>query len=120
MLADRYLMGHFEHHFNGFVANKIPLIKKLKLRSLATFRFAYGGISSHNRAINKSNIQYNTPDSEVYYEYGFGFENIGYGNVRFFRIDMIWRSPLLASFKQNPYSGQLPDFGIRLGVKPGL
>ena len=120
MITDRYLMGHFEHHFNGFILNKIPLMKKFKLRSLATFRFAYGDISAQNIAINASNIQYNTPADALYYEYGFGFENIGYGNMRFFRVDMIWRSPLSSSFKQNPYSSQLPDFGIRLGVKPGL
>ena len=120
MVADSYLMGHFEHHFNGFVSNKIPLIKKFKLRTLATFRFAYGSTSDQNRNTNQSNIQYNSPDSGLYYEYGFGFENIGYGNVRFFRVDFIWRSPLASSFKLNPYSSQLPDFGIRVGAKPGL
>ena len=120
MVADSYLMGHFEHHFNGFISNKVPLIKKFKLRTLATFRFAYGSTSAQNRNINQSNIQYNSPDSGLYYEYGFGFENIGYGNVRFFRVDFIWRSPLASSFKLNPYSSQLPDFGIRVGAKPSL
>jgi len=43
----------------------------------------------------------------LYYEYGFGFENIGYGNVRFFRVDFIWRSPLASSFKLNPYSSHV-------------
>jgi hypothetical protein len=40
--------------------------------------------------------------------------------VRFFRVDFIWRSPLASSFKLNPYSSQLPDFGIRVGAKPSL
>ena len=120
MVADAYLMGHFEHHFNGFVSNKIPLVKKLKLRTLATFRFAYGSTTSENIAANRSNINYNSPDNDVYYEYGLGFENIGYGNIRFFRVDFIWRSPLSDSFKYNPYSSELPDFGIRIGAKPSL
>jgi len=120
MVADAYLMGHFEHHFNGFVSNKIPLVKKLKLRTLATFRFAYGSTTSENIAANRSNINYNSPDNDIYYEYGVGFENIGYGNIRFFRVDFIWRSPLSDSFKYNPYSSELPDFGIRIGAKPSL
>ncbi|MBA22178.1 MAG: hypothetical protein CMP52_02390 [Flavobacteriales bacterium] len=120
MVADTYLMGHFEHHFNGFVSNKIPLVKKLKLRTLATFRFAYGSTTSENIAANRSNINYNSPDNDIYYEYGVGFENIGYGNIRFFRVDFIWRSPLSDSFKYNPYSSELPDFGIRIGAKPSL
>ena len=95
-------------------------MKKLKLRTLATFRFAYGSTTSENIAANRSNINYNSPDNDVYYEYGLGFENIGYGNIRFFRVDFIWRSPLSDSFKYNPYSSELPDFGIRIGAKPSL
>ena len=120
LVTDSYIMGHFEHHFNGFITNKTPFIKNLNFRALATFRFAYGSISSQNNEINRSNIQYNSPDGSVYYEYGVGFENIGYGNLRFFRIDLIWRSPLSASFKLNPYSSELPNFGIRIGAKPSL
>lgn len=120
MVTDSYIMGHFEHHFNGFITNKTPLIKKLNFRALATFRFAYGSVSSQNIEINRSNLQYNSPNDGLYYEYGVGFENIGYGNLRFFRIDLIWRSPLSASFKLNPYSSELPNFGIRIGAKPSL
>ena len=31
----RYYQGHFIHHFNGFIVNKIPLFKKLRLREIA-------------------------------------------------------------------------------------
>ena len=120
MVTDRYIMGHFEHHFNGFITNKMPLIKKLNFRTLATFRFAYGSVTAQNTEANRSNLQYNSPDTGVYYEYGVGFENIGYGNVRFFRVDFIWRSPQSATIKINPYSSELPNFGIRIGAKPSL
>jgi hypothetical protein len=33
--ADKYFEGHFEHDFSGFITNKIPLIRKLKLREIA-------------------------------------------------------------------------------------
>lgn len=116
-VTDTYLAGHFEHHFNGFILNRIPLVKKLKLRSLLTFRAAYGTISQKNIDINLSNINYNAPN-KVYYEYGVGIENIGYGNLRFLRLDAIWRS------NYTPPAGSIvaptPKFAIRIGIKPGL
>lgn len=116
-VTDTYLATHFEHHFNGFILNRIPLLKKLKLRSLFTFRAAYGTISKENNNINLSNVNYNAPN-KVYYEYGVGLENIGYGNLRFLRIDAIWRS------NYTPPAGSIvtptPKFAIRIGIRPGL
>lgn len=110
-VADTYVEGHFEHHFNGFLMNKIPIIKKLNWRSLVTFRGVYGTISNGSKEINQSSILYVAP-TKLYYEYGFGFENIGYGNVRPFRLDFIWRSDF-----QNFNGSVNPKFGIRIGLK---
>ena len=110
-VVDQFLVGHFEHHFNGYILNKIPLIKKLKLRSLMTFRGVVGNISESNKNINRSSIIYNAP-KDLYYEYGFGIENIGFGNLRVFRVDCIWSS----EFK-NPNNSS-PNFGVRLGMSP--
>jgi len=110
-VADTYVEGHFEQHFNGLLMNRIPLIKKLNLRSLLTFRGVYGTISNASKEINRSSIIYVAP-TKPYYEYGFGFENIGFGNIRPFRLDFIWRSNFVN------FNGPInPNFGIRLGVK---
>lgn len=110
-VADTYIEGHFEHHFNGFLMNKIPIVKKLNWRSVLTFRAVYGTISEGSKAINRSSIVYNAP-TQLYYEYGFGFENIGYGNIRPFRLDFIWRGDL-----PNIKTPINPKFGIRIGLK---
>lgn len=114
-VTDTYISGHFEHHFNGLILNKIPLIKNLKLRSLITFKTVYGTISDENIAINKSNITYVAPTDKLYYEYGFGLENIGYANIRPVRIDFIWRG------KHTSVNGlPSPKFAIRIGIKAGF
>ena len=111
-VADTYVEGHFEHHFNGLLLNRVPLLKTLKLRSLLTFRGVYGTISDQSKSINKSSIIYVAPSKKPYYEYGIGVENIGFGNIRPFRVDFIWRSDF-----QN-FNGPInPKFGIRVGIK---
>jgi len=124
-VTDSYFSTHLEHHFNGFLLNRIPFVKKLNLRSLLTFRATFGSISQKNRNINDAvvnavgtqNIQYNVP-TNGYYEYGFGLENIGYGNLRFLRVDAIWRSNYTPP--TNSIALPTPKFAIRIGIKPGL
>ncbi|WP_420551402.1 DUF5686 family protein [Tenacibaculum aiptasiae] len=111
-VADSSIEGHFEQHFNGLIFNRIPLIKKLGLRSLLAFRAVYGSISDKNKKINRSTIKYAAPNRKPYFEYGFGIENIGYGNLRPLRVDFIWRG----DFK-NVNGPVSPGFGIRVGFK---
>ena len=112
-VTDTYAVGHFEHHFTGFILNRVPLIRKLKLRTVAAFRVAYGSISQMNKSINRSNIQYAAPTDKLYYEYSIGLENIGYGNLRFIRVDAVWRSDYTGV--NGLYS---PKFAIRIGIRP--
>lgn len=114
-VTDTYISGHFEQHFNGLILNRIPLIKQLKLRSLITFKTVYGTISDENIAINRSNIQYVAPTDKMYYEYGFGLENIGYKNIRPLRVDFIWRG------EHTSINGlPSPKFAVRIGIKAGF
>lgn len=108
-VADTYGILVLDHHFNGRIFNYIPLLKKLKLREVATFRTAWGTISEENKKINASSINYIAPDKELYYEYGLGVENIGIGNFRPLRIDFNWRGNYLD--KPN-----ISRFGIKLGL----
>lgn len=112
-VTDTYAVGHFVHHFNGFILNRLPLFRKLKLRTVASFRAAYGTISDGNISMNRSNLNYAAPNDNLYYEYSVGVENIGYGNIRFIRVDAVWRS------NYTSVNGlHSPKFAIRMAFKP--
>lgn len=110
--TDKYASVKFEHHFNGLIFNRLPFVKKLKLREVLFYKGIVGDISQENRDINKSSIVYNAP-TRVYSEYGFGIENIGLGNFKPIRIDFIWRSDFNDLNGLNP-----PKFGVRFGFFP--
>ncbi|WP_300348996.1 DUF5686 family protein [Chryseobacterium sp.] len=112
-VADTYSTLHIEHHFNGKILSFIPLIKKLKLREVAFIRGAYGSLSDASKNINVENLKYSAPNEQVYYEYGFGIENIGFGNIRIFRVDFNWRG----NYLDRP---DVSKFGIKAGFQFGF
>ena len=55
-----YIEGHLEHNFSGFITNKIPLIRKLKLQEIVDFNYLA------------------TPELHNYYELGFGLQYLNF------------------------------------------
>jgi hypothetical protein len=47
-VSDRYAGLNIDHFFNGFFFNKIPLLKKLRLREVIAAKILYGGLRSEN------------------------------------------------------------------------
>nr|WP_294934276.1 DUF5686 and carboxypeptidase regulatory-like domain-containing protein [uncultured Flavobacterium sp.] len=68
---DAYIETHIEHNDKGFIMNKIPLLNKLQWNLVLGFH------------------QLNVPDYKPYQEYTVGFDNVGFGKFRFFRIDYV-------------------------------
>ncbi|ARS36686.1 DUF5686 and carboxypeptidase regulatory-like domain-containing protein [Pontibacter actiniarum] len=64
---NRYLEAHYEHHFNGFLFNKIPLFRKLKWQEVVSLNYL------------------NTQESRHYLELGLGVEHI----FKVFRVDFV-------------------------------
>jgi len=93
--SDRYASLQYRHHFEGFLLNKIPLVKKLKWRAVANANVLFGSI----RDENVLNVPLNGPQGEFlptfrtldpsvpYVELGYGIENI----FKFFRVDAFHR-----------------------------
>ena len=113
MVTDSYVMAHFNHHFNGLLFNRIPFLKKINLREVAFYRCILGSVSDQNKAFNKSLIDYASPDKKAYAEYGFGLENIGYGNFRPIRLDFVWRTNFV-----DVNGLESPKFGVRIELRP--
>ena len=95
------MTGLVEHHWEGLLFDRIPLIKKLKWRLVTTGRVTYGAISSrHNSAMLLPTFtkQFgNVP----YTELAVGIENI----FKVGRVDLVWRVTHLTE--------GIPPLGIR-------
>ena len=113
-VSDRYISINVDHSFNGFILNKIPLLKKLKLREIITFKGLYGRLGGNNNPDINGYLFKFPVDNELipltytlgrkpYIEVSAGLSNI----LRIFRVDFIRRFTYL----DNP---NVSDFGIRV------
>jgi len=86
-ISDTYASAYVEHHFQGLLFNRIPLIKKLKWRLVIHGQADWGSISQKNQQIL---LPANTKlfGRIPYVEVGVGIENI----FKFFRIDFVYRA----------------------------
>ena len=104
--SDQYAMATIIHHFDGFFLNKIPLMRKLKWREVASFRCVYGSVSQENRDALLFPSTLFTLNQGPYMEAGAGIENI----FRFFRVDCFWR----LTYLDNP---RVKPFGVRVSLQ---
>ena len=116
-VSDHYSSLYIDHHFNGFFFNKIPLIKKLKLRETISFKALYGGVRAENNpSSNPSLLRYPTNAAGVPTTYALGRTpymegSVGIGNIfKILRIDLVKRF----NYLDNPGVSQ---YGIRALAK---
>ena len=85
-VSNEYVSFKAEHHFGGLFLDRIPALRKLKWREVASLSAVTGHLSEANKEILSN------PDAffslqKPYVEAGIGIENI----FKIFRIDNIWR-----------------------------
>ncbi len=114
---DKYVALFADHCFNGFILNKVPIIKMLKLREYVTCKVLYGGISKNNNPdlepglfkfpIDKNGAPITYTFGNVpYIETSVGISNI----LKFFRIDYVQR----LTYLNHP---NVSKNGIRFDIK---
>ena len=57
-VADQYLKLGYDHRLNGFLLNKVPFIKRLKLRELFGARMFWGDLSAKNNPYLGNSVVY--------------------------------------------------------------
>ncbi|HEY4150424.1 MAG TPA: DUF5686 family protein, partial [Chitinophagaceae bacterium] len=58
-VSDHYAGLRIDHFFNGFFLNKLPLLKKLRLREVIGGKLLYGGVRDENNpAINPNQMKF--------------------------------------------------------------
>lgn len=95
---DQYLQILIDHQLEGFSLNKIPYVRKLKLREFINFKILFGSLSSTNNPSSNSNLfKFPTNNSDVPITYSLNKSpyiegSIGIGNIfRVLRIDLVKR-----------------------------
>ncbi|MDR0794993.1 MAG: DUF5686 and carboxypeptidase regulatory-like domain-containing protein [Tannerella sp.] len=92
-IHDRYVSWETTYHLNGLLFNRLPLIKKLQLREVVSFRGWYGDLSDRNNPDKNGVGLYQFPSTtymmgdKPYMEIGAGIENV----FKLIRIDYVWR-----------------------------
>ena len=116
-VTDRHVSINLQYFFNGYIMNKIPLVKHLKLRTIITFKGVYGDLRDANDPnINPFAMLFPTDfegttttfslESKPYME-----ASIGIGNIfKFFRVDLVKR----LNYLNNPF---VQEYGIRARFK---
>lgn len=116
-VSDHYASVDVDHCFNGFIFNKVPLLKKLKFREFITFKALYGGIRDENNPnLNPALIQFpvDIHGTPLTYKLGgvpYTEGSVGIGNIlKFLRIDLVERF----NYLDHP---NVTRFGIRTRVR---
>jgi hypothetical protein len=110
--TDQYLSLDFTYWGNGVLFNRIPFVKKAKLREVLTFKGYYGSLTDKNNPKLNGDLLAFPSDAHVgmmkkdpYMEMGVGIDNI----FTVLRVDYVWR----LTYRNTPGTDKS---GLRLSV----
>lgn len=115
-VSDRYVSLQYQHHFEGLLLNRIPLMRKLKWRLVGSANVIYGSLSQANKDINapvtpggEETLPLGYFGNSPYVELAYGVENI----FKFFRVDFVHR----LTYLDNP---DVRKFGVMFSFQFNL
>ena len=100
--SDHYFSAAASHHFEGIFLNKIPLMRKLKWREVASGKILWGGVNAENKKALVFPSYLTVLGKTPYAEVALGVENI----FRVLRFDAMWR----LTYRDQP---NVSKFGLR-------
>lgn len=109
---DKYASWDLTYWGNGVLFNRIPLVKKAKLREVVGFKGIFGGISDRNKPELHDNLFRFPADSDARYMGGKPYMEISAGIDNIFtilRVDYIWR----LSYRDTPGADRS---GVRIAL----
>ena len=117
-VSDKYAAANLDFYFNGFFFNKLPLIKKLKLREVASFKILYGGVRDENDPAKTQDIFKFPTDMTIGKQTTFALNStpyiemsVGIANIfKLIRVDLVKRMTYL----DNP---AISKWGIRTKIR---
>lgn len=115
-VSDHFAALSIDHHFNGLIFNRIPLLRKLKLRELLTMKVIYGGVRDVNNPDKNPNLIKFPTASGVTTTFALNKKpyiegSVGIGNIfKLIRVDLVRRF----NYKENP---NITTWGVRARFK---
>ena len=109
--TDEYVSWSMQYHMRGILLDRIPLIKKAKLREFVSFRGFFGHLTPRNNPATSSKtprfpttINTTTMNGTPYMECSVGIENI----LTILRVEYVWR----LTYRNRP---DIARSGLRIG-----
>ena len=99
---DKYASVMMEHHFNGLLINKVPLLRNLNIRTVFSAKYFIGNLSNKHQQVLEYPWDMDVPGKH-YLEVGAGLENI----LQLFRVEFIYR-PVPKVYPD------MPKYGVRV------
>ncbi len=115
-VSDHFIGVIIDHHFNGLFFNRVPLLKKLKLREMVSAKFIWGGVRDENKPnLDPSLIKYpevnGQPTTFSLAKQPYVEGSVGVGNIfKLLRVDLVKRF----NYLDNPF---VTPIGIRAMLK---
>lgn len=110
--TDQFVGWDFTYWGNGILFNRLPIIKKAKLREVLTFKGYYGALTKRNNPLFNEDLPSFPTDAYAssmkhgpYMELGIGLDNI----FRILRVDYIWR----LTYRNTPHTDKS---GLRISL----